>query len=65
MFELYFDSVELIEVVVKKVEQDGIEVWFKLDVVELLGVDVECYEKVIDILDVWFDFGVTYFLVLE
>ncbi|RLP52687.1 MAG: isoleucine--tRNA ligase [Ketobacter sp.] len=63
--ELHPDSAELIEAVAKKVEQDGIEAWFKLDAAELLGADAERYEKVTDTLDVWFDSGVTHFSVLE
>lgn len=59
------DTPQLIEAVAKKVEQEGIDAWFKLDSSELLGADAEQYEKVTDTLDVWFDSGVTHYSVLE
>jgi isoleucyl-tRNA synthetase len=58
------DSVALLEQVAKKVEQGGIDAWFELDPAELLGAQAEDYEKVTDILDVWFDSGVTHFCVI-
>ncbi|MBQ4853200.1 isoleucine--tRNA ligase [Rhodanobacter sp. B2A1Ga4] len=58
------DSVELLEQVAKKVEQGGIDAWFTLDAAELLGADAGDYEKVTDVLDVWFDSGVTHFAVI-
>ena len=58
------DSVALLEQVAKKVEQGGIDAWFTLDAAELLGADVNDYEKVTDVLDVWFDSGVTHFAVI-
>ena len=58
------DSVALLEKVAQKVEQGGVDAWFALDPVELLGEDAAEYEKVTDVLDVWFDSGVTHFAVL-
>ena len=58
-------SVELLEQVAKKVEQDGVDVWFTLDAAELLGDDANDYEKVTDVLDVWFDSGVTHYAVID
>ena len=58
-------TVELLEAVAKKVEQGGVDAWFELDAKELLGADVETYEKVTDILDVWFDSGVTHACVID
>ncbi|HJW07674.1 MAG TPA: isoleucine--tRNA ligase [Rhodanobacter sp.] len=58
------DSVALLERVAKKVEQGGIDAWFALDAAELLGADANDYEKVTDVLDVWFDSGVTHFAVI-
>jgi len=55
---------ELIEQVAERVEQEGIEAWFKLDAKELLGEESDSYEKVSDTLDVWFDSGVTHTCVL-
>jgi isoleucyl-tRNA synthetase len=56
---------ELIEQVARRVEQNGIEAWFSLDPVELLGPEAERYEKVQDTLDVWFDSGVTHACLLK
>jgi isoleucyl-tRNA synthetase len=58
------DSVALLEQVAQKVEQGGIDAWFTLDAAELLGDQANDYEKVTDVLDVWFDSGVTHFAVI-
>jgi len=58
-------SVELMEQVAQRVEREGADAWYTLDPLELLGDDAEHYEKVRDILDVWFDSGVTHFCVLD
>jgi len=57
-------SVELLEQVALKVEQGGVDAWFSLDPAELLGEGADDYEKVTDVLDVWFDSGVTHFAVI-
>jgi isoleucyl-tRNA synthetase len=59
------DTLNLIEQVAKRVEQQGIEAWFELDPKDLLGADAEHYRKMNDTLDVWFDSGVTHHCVLE
>ncbi|RFA30353.1 isoleucine--tRNA ligase [Alkalilimnicola ehrlichii] len=56
---------ELIEQVAQRVEQGGVDAWDELEPSELLGAEAEQYEKVTDILDVWFDSGVTHATVLE
>jgi isoleucyl-tRNA synthetase len=58
-------SVELMEQVAQRVEKDGVDAWYALDPAELLGAEAAQYEKVTDILDVWFDSGVTHFCVLD
>jgi isoleucyl-tRNA synthetase len=58
------DSVALLEQVAKKVEQGGVDAWFTLDAAELLGDQADDYEKVTDVLDVWFDSGVTHYAVI-
>ncbi|QEI13499.1 isoleucine--tRNA ligase [Cellvibrio japonicus] len=63
--ELHPDTARLIEQVAKKVEQQGMDAWFDLDVAELLGVEAEHYQKVTDTLDVWFDSGVSHYAVLS
>ena len=57
-------SAELIEAVAQRIERDGVDVWFTLDARELLGDEADTYRKVTDILDVWFDSGVTHACVL-
>ena len=58
------DSVALMEQVAKRMEQGGIDAWYDLDPVELLGDQAKDYDKVTDVLDVWFDSGVTHFGVI-
>jgi isoleucyl-tRNA synthetase len=63
--ELHPRSAELMEEVAKRVEQQGIEAWFKLDATELLGDEAADYDKISDTLDVWFDSGTTHWHVLR
>ena len=53
-------TVTLMHEVAAKVEQGGIDVWYSLDTSELLGDEAKDYDKITDILDVWFDSGVTH-----
>lgn len=53
-------TIELMEVVAKRVEQYGIQAWWDLDPAEILGDDADSYHKVPDTLDVWFDSGSTH-----
>ncbi len=55
----------LMETVAQKIETHGIDAWDEIDLVELIGNDADQYEKVTDILDVWFDSGVTHYCVLQ
>lgn len=57
-------SVELMQQVADRVEQGGVDVWYTLDAAELLGEEAGDYDKIADILDVWFDSGVTHDAVL-
>jgi len=63
--ELHPNTAELVEVVAKKIEQEGIDAWFDLNARDFLGDDADDYEKVTDTLDVWFDSGVTHHSVLS
>ena len=63
--ELHPDTESLFEVVAKKIEQEGIEAWFKLKVEDVLGSEAKDYEKTTDTLDVWFDSGVSHYAVLK
>lgn len=59
-------TLELMEAVAKRVEQQGIQAWFDLEPAELLGeAEAKQYRKVTDTLDVWFDSGVTHHAVLR
>ncbi len=63
--QLHPRTPELLEQVAKRVEQSGIQAWFELNSVELLGEDAAHYRKLSDTLDVWFDSGSTHFAVLR
>jgi isoleucyl-tRNA synthetase len=58
-------SAELLELVARRVENEGVDAWYALDIEDLLGNEAKDYEKVRDILDVWFDSGVTHYCVLD
>ena len=63
--ELHPRTAELIEEVAKRVEKDGIDAWFDLNTADLLGSDVDKYEKATDVMDVWFDSGVVHHCVSQ
>ncbi|MDR2875605.1 MAG: isoleucine--tRNA ligase [Methylobacillus sp.] len=62
-------TLELLEKVALRVEQQGIEAWFSLDGDAFLKQHApensEQYKKVTDTLDVWFDSGATHYAVLR
>jgi len=58
--EMHPNNLDLMEQVAQRIEKAGIQAWYDLDDVELLGDDVDQYDKVTDTLDVWFDSGVTH-----
>jgi isoleucyl-tRNA synthetase len=53
-------SVELMRAVAERVQVEGADAWYALDPATLLGAEAADYEKVSDILDVWFDSGVSH-----
>ncbi|MDH4233668.1 MAG: isoleucine--tRNA ligase [Gallionella sp.] len=63
--QLHPRTPELLEQVAQRVERDGIEAWFSLNSVDLLGEEAAHYRKLSDTLDVWFDSGVTHASVLQ
>jgi isoleucyl-tRNA synthetase len=63
--ELHPRTQELMEQVAQRIEQGGIDAWFELDPVELLGAEAADYDKATDTLDVWFDSGTTHCSVLD
>ncbi|WP_147651450.1 isoleucine--tRNA ligase [Vulcaniibacterium gelatinicum] len=58
------DTPALMRRVAERIEQGGVDAWYALDPVELLGAEAAQYEKTTDILDVWFDSGVSHECVL-
>ena len=62
--KLHSETLQLIEKIAKKVEQKGIEAYFDITL-EQLGIDGKEYRRVYDVLDVWFDSGVSHFAVLN
>ncbi len=58
------NSPSLMRQVAERVEREGVDAWYALDAADLLGELAGDYDKVTDILDVWFDSGVTHDCVL-
>ena len=58
------DTPALIEKAAARIEREGVDGWFELPPEALLGAAAADYDKVTDILDVWFDSGVTHAAVL-
>jgi len=63
--EMHPRTVEFMEDIAKLVEVNSIDAWYDLDVESLLGDEADDYEQVTDILDVWFDSGISHFTVLD
>ncbi|MGD9021090.1 MAG: isoleucine--tRNA ligase, partial [Lysobacterales bacterium] len=59
------DTVALMYKAADLIEECGVDCWYEDDIYERLGVDEEKYVQVRDILDVWFDSGVTHRCVLD
>ena len=62
---LHPDTSDLMRRTAELVEESGVDVWYGDDLYERLGVDPAKYERVTDILDVWFDSGVSHYCVLD
>ncbi|ACL03467.1 Isoleucyl-tRNA synthetase [Desulfatibacillum aliphaticivorans] len=65
-------NMDIVENVAKKTEEQGADVWFAESAADLLPEGTKCakcgsssFEKETDILDVWFDSGVSHAAVLE
>lgn len=63
--ELHPDTDALIETAAEHIQAQGIQAWFDLDPQTLLGEDAQHYQKVTDVLDVWFDSGTSWMHVLQ
>ncbi len=59
------DTPEILQKLAEIVDKEGVDVWYADDIAERLGVDGDQYEPVPDILDVWFDSGVSHHCVLD
>jgi isoleucyl-tRNA synthetase len=51
---------ELLLEVAARVQQRGIDAWFELDPKELIGADAADYDKLVDVMDVWADSGLSF-----
>ncbi|QJC33559.1 isoleucine--tRNA ligase [Enterobacteriaceae endosymbiont of Donacia provostii] len=58
--KIHDNTLEFIEKIACMIEKNGIQAWWDLNIEKFLGNDYIFYEKVTDILDVWFDSGSTY-----
>jgi isoleucyl-tRNA synthetase len=63
--ELHPDTIGLMDRVSDLVEERGVDCWYSDGIFAELGVDSGQYEQVTDILDVWFDSGVSHRCVLD
>jgi len=63
--ELHPRTNEILMQAADRIEQGGVEAWFEMDTAELLGDEADDYQKITDILDVWFDSGVSHAFVLD
>ena len=62
--EIHPKTDKLIEQIADSIEEQGLEYWYEVKIEDLIK-DPESYEKITDILDVWFDSGVTHACVLN
>ena len=62
--QLHPDTEKVIEAVAQRIEAEGTESWHEMEIGELIE-DSSDYEKTTDVLDVWFDSGVTHACVLN
>mgnify|MGYP001814092956 CR=1 FL=1 len=63
--ELHPETEALMYKAADLIEERGIDCWYEDDIYQLLGVDESEYMQVKDILDVWFDSGVSHRCVLD
>jgi isoleucyl-tRNA synthetase len=62
---LHPDSHALMHKAADLIEQKGADCWYEDGIFESLGVDADEWGRVNDILDVWFDSGVSHYCVLD
>ncbi len=59
------DTVSIMRKVADRVETEGVDCWYSTEPADMLGDEADQYMRVNDILDVWFDSGVTHHAVLD
>ncbi|WP_367670549.1 isoleucine--tRNA ligase [Sodalis-like secondary symbiont of Drepanosiphum platanoidis] len=64
-FKLHPNTLNIIDKVCKKIEKFGVQAWWDLDSKDILGKEHIYYNKVEDVLDVWFDSGSTSITVIK
>ena len=62
--ELHPDTLNVMEKAAQSIEKSGIDAWHDGDIHTLIP-DADNYDKITDVLDVWFDSGVSHACVLE
>ncbi len=62
---LHPETISLMQQVALLVEQEGVDCWYRGDIWTRLGLEESTWERVTDILDVWFDSGVSHRAVLD
>jgi isoleucyl-tRNA synthetase len=62
---LHPETLALMETVAGLIEKSGVQAWYDLDAATVLGDEAKNYDKVTDILDVWFDSGVSHYCVMR
>jgi len=63
--KIHPNTIALLEQVASRIELHGVDAWFDMDTKDLLGDEADDYYQVQDILDVWFDSGVSHYVVLN
>ena len=64
--ELHPRVTDCMRKVADRIEKEGLEAWYSLSLAELIGEEeAEGYEKTTDVLDVWFDSGVSHQCVMS
>jgi isoleucyl-tRNA synthetase len=58
--EIHPKTFFLMEKIAQTVEKKGIQAWWNIDLKDILDKECELYDKVLDILDVWFESGNTH-----
>mgnify|MGYP000035333202 FL=1 len=59
------NTLSFFEEIANKIEKEGMDAWFDLEIDSMLGEDAESYFKSSDTLDVWFDSGTTHQSVIK